>query len=157
MESQLYARTMTRRTRSLRRRVREVGPAGIWLLVKAFFLMLAARIALRSIPVKKIIAWKQRPLRGLPDAKTDAKTAERCAQVRWAVLVAARYSPIDFVCFPQCLAAAELLRGAGIPSRLHYGVTRENAKLMTHTWLEAADQIVIGGEVAEAYSTLDIY
>ena len=144
---------MTRRIGSLRRRVREVGPAGVWLLVKAFFLMLAARIALRSIPVKRVIAWKQRALHGLE----APKPAERCARVRWAVLVAARYSPIDFVCFPQCLAAAELLRQAGIPSRLHYGVTREGAKLMTHTWLEAAGQIVIGGEVAEAYSTLDIY
>jgi len=144
---------MMRKMRSLRRRVREVGPAGVWLLVKAFFLMLIARIALRSIPVKRIIAWKQRPLRGFE----CAQPALRCAQVRWAVLVAARYSPIDFVCFPQCLAAAELLGGAGIPSRLHYGVTREGAKLMTHTWLEAKGEIVIGGEVAEAYSTLDIY
>jgi len=146
-------RLITRPTRSLWRRGREVGPAGVWLLIRAFFLMLTARIALRSIPVKKIIAWKQRPLH----RREDAKPTERCGQVRWAVLVAARYSPIDFVCFPQCLAAAELLRGAGIPSRLHYGVTREGAKLMTHTWLEAAGQIVIGGEVAEAYSTLDIY
>lgn len=139
--------------RSLGRRMREVGPAGIWLLIKTFFLMLAARIALRSIPVKKIIAWKQRP----SQRRKDARPTERCAQVRWAVLVAARYSPIDFVCFPQCLAAAELLRQSGIPTRLHYGVTREGAKLMTHTWLEAAGQIVIGGEVAEAYSTLDVY
>jgi hypothetical protein len=139
--------------RSLRRRVREVGPAGVWLLIKAFLLMLAARIALRSIPVKKIIAWKQRASR----RPEDAKPTERCAQVCWAVLVAARYSPIDFVCFPQCLAAAELLRQAGIPTRLHYGVTRDGAQLLTHTWLEAAGQIVIGGEVAEAYSTLDIY
>ena len=127
---------------------------GCLLLVKTWWLLLAAKIALRMIPVKKIIAWKQR----LPAARASNQDATaRCAQVRWAVLTVAHYSPIAFVCFPQCLAASELLRGAGIPSRLHYGVKREGDKLLTHTWLEAAGEMVIGGEVADQFSTLNVY
>jgi hypothetical protein len=142
-----------RKGKSLRRRLVEVGPGGVWLLAKAFFLLAAARVSLRWIPVKKIVAWKQRPMERL--AKSGQ--IEVCAKVRWAVLTAARYSPVQFVCFPQCLAAAELLRSQGIASRLHYGVARGEGRLMTHTWLEAADRIVIGGEVAGDFSTLDVY
>ncbi len=142
-----------RKVKSLRRRLGEVGPGGVWLLGKALFLLAAARLGLRWIPVKKIVAWKQRPLRRL----AAGGQVESCAKVRWAVLTAARYSPVQFVCFPQCLAAAELLRSEGIPTRLHYGVTRGDSGLMTHTWLEAAGRIVIGGEVADAFSTLDVY
>lgn len=139
------------------RRLREVGPAGAALLIRTFFLLTAARLALRFLPVKKIIAFKQRPLSRLAAAAQTTAQVDACTRVRWAVLTAARYSPFEFVCFPQCLAASELLRSAGIASRLHYGVTRGHAKLMTHTWLEAAGRIVIGGEVADAFSTLDIY
>ena len=134
-------------------RIGQVGVRGCLLLVKTWWLLLAAKIALRLIPVKKIIAWKQRALPR--EVKSDA--AARCEKVRWAVLTVARYSPVEFVCFPQCLAAAELLHTAGIPTKLHYGVKREGDKLLTHTWLEATGEIVIGGEVADQFSTLDVY
>jgi hypothetical protein len=143
-----------RRARGLLLRTSQVGLRGCLLLARTWWLLLAARMALRLIPVKKIVAWKQRPL---PGRTSPADPAPHCARVRWAVLTAAHYSPLRFVCFPQCLAAAELLRSAAIPSRLHYGVKREGDKLVTHTWLEAAGEIVIGGEVADQFSTLDVY
>ena len=126
------------------------------LLVKTFLLLLAARVALRCVPVRRIIAWKQRPV--TPDVKLNPmRESEQRQLVRWAVLVAVRYSPLEFVCFPQCLAASALLRGRGIKSRLHYGVTREQDKLVTHTWLEAGGETLIGGEVSDAFSTLAVY
>ncbi len=145
-----------RRARSLLRRARELGPGGLWLLGRTFGLLLAAKIALHLLPVQRVIAWKQRP----PAPRAEANPAlVRAAlrRVRHAVLVVARYSPIPFVCFPQCLAASALLRRAGIASRLHYGVSRADGKLVTHTWLEAGGEIVIGGEVAAEYSTLAVY
>jgi len=141
-----------RKLRSLSRRLREIGPSGWLLLFKAFCLLLAAKAALRWLPVKKVIGWKQRPLKRHGDSSED-----EMLRVRHAVLVVARYSPLRFVCFPQCLAASALLRGKGIESRLHYGVARADDKLVTHTWLEAGGQIVIGGEVAADYSTLAVY
>jgi hypothetical protein len=146
-----------RRTRSLSRRLREVEPHQLGLLFHTFFLLLTARIALHLIPVSRIIAWKTRPLRHPDLRNTEQDHALVRAQTRWAVLVVARYSPVQFVCFPQCLAASALLRRHGISSRLHYGVTREDDKLITHTWLEAGGEIVIGGEVAPRFSTLATY
>ena len=114
--------------------------------------MLMAKAALAWIPVAKVVGWKQR---GLPaEVAADASTVR---EVRHAVLVVARYSPVSMVCFPQCLAASEMLRRRGIGSRLHYGVARAGDKLVTHTWLEAGGEIVIGGEVAAEYSTLAVY
>jgi hypothetical protein len=144
-----------RRLRSLVRRARELGPLGLALLGWTFCLLAAAKLALKSVPVSRIVAWKQRPIRRV---QTDATVIrEQCRRVRHAILVVSRYSPVQFVCFPQCLAASALLRERGIESLLHYGVARVDDKLVTHTWLEAGGEIVIGGEVAAQYSRLAMY
>jgi hypothetical protein len=114
--------------------------------------MLGAKAALTWVPVARVIGWKKRALQ--QERVADAATLK---DVRHAVLVVARYSPVSLVCFPQCLAASEMLRRRGIASRLHYGVARDGDKLVTHTWLEAGGEIVIGGEVAAEYSTLAVY
>lgn len=136
--------------KSLLRRVREVGPGGLASLLEAFGWLAVAKMALAWIPVAKVIGWKRRELERSPVAD-----AHMLREVRHAVLVVARYSPVSFVCFPQCLAASEMLRRRGIASRLHYGVARDGNKLVTHTWLEAGGETVIGGEVAGEYSRLE--
>jgi len=138
--------------RRVARRVAEVGPRGVARLGEAFFWMLLAKAALAWVPVAKVVGWKRRGL--LAEVVADASTLR---EVRHAVLVVARYSPMSMVCFPQCLAASEMLRRRGIGSRLHYGVARAGDKLVTHTWLEAGGEILIGGEVAAEYSTLAVY
>jgi Transglutaminase-like superfamily len=139
-----------KKARSLLRRMREVGPRGVARLVEALGWLVAAKAALAWVPVAKVIGWKRRGIRR--ESPADGATLRK---VRHAVLVVARYSPVRFVCFPQCLAAGEMLRWRGIASRLHYGVARDGDKLITHTWLEAGGEIVIGGEVAGKYSRLD--
>jgi len=139
-----------KRVRSLLRRVGEVGPRGIARLVEALGWLVAAKAALAWVPVAKVIGWKRRGLR-----RESVADPESLRNVRHAVLVMARYSPGSFVCFPQCLAASEMLRRRGIASRLHYGVARDGDKLVTHTWLEAGGEIVIGGEVAGEYSRIE--
>jgi hypothetical protein len=133
-------------------RLREVPPGKLLLLLHAFLLLLAARLALATVPMTRIIRWKR-----LQTGAAAPGQAARRQEIRWAVLVAARYSPVRFVCFPQCLAASALLANAGILNRLHYGVKRGAAKLETHTWLEADGEIVIGGEVAGEYARLEVY
>ena len=132
------------------RRVREVGPRGVLLLVEVLGWLVLAKAGLACLPVAWIIGWKQRELRR--ELPADGSTLQ---EVRGAVLVVARYWPAGFVCFPQCLAAAQMLRRRGISSRLHYGVARDGDKLVTHTWLEAGGEMVIGGEVAREYSRIE--
>src|ERR1700674_1891534 len=82
----------------LARRLHQVGPSGWALLLQTFCLLLAAKSALRFLAVRKVIAWTRRPT---PDPR--AVTPADLRRIRHAVLVVARYSPVRFVCFPQCL------------------------------------------------------
>ena len=140
--------------RSLVRRTREVGLGQILLIAEALCWLIAARVALRVVPVARILRWQQRPVTA---RLNGAGAGEPGRRVRHAVLVAVRYAPIEFVCFPQCLAASALLRRQGLGTRLHYGVTRQEGRLVAHTWLESGGEMVIGGEVAGGYSTLGVY
>lgn len=147
-------KTAARRMRSLARRVREVGFGQVLLIGEALCWLVAARVALRVVPVAKILQWQQKPVKARLD---EARAAELGERVRHAVLVAVRYAPVEFVCFPQCLAASALLRRQGLGTRLHYGVAREAGRLVAHTWLESGGEMLIGGEVAGAYSRLGVY
>ncbi len=140
--------------RSLVRRAREVGPGQILLIAEALCWLVAARMALRVVPVARILRWQQLPLAA---QRNGSGAGELERRVRHAVLVAVRYAPVEFVCFPQCLAASALLRRRGLGTRLHYGVTRQEGRLVAHTWLESGGEMVIGGEVAGGYSTLGVY
>ena len=77
--------------------------------------------------------------------------------IQWSVERVVNRSPIEFVCFPQCLAAIALLRAHGIDSRLHYGVARSDGRLITHTWLEAEGEVLVGGKDVSDFSSLGVY
>ena len=134
--------------------MRDLDGRRLWLLAQAFVVLAAARVALRVVPVSAILRWQGQPVREI--AGEDEKARQR-RLVAWAVDVMARRSAIDFVCFPRCLAGSYLLRARGVQSRLHYGVTREEGRLATHTWLESGGEVLVGGEVKDAYSTLGVY
>ncbi len=129
------------------RRQRLAGEALGWLIV--------ARLLLRWLPVKNILAYVARtPRQARPE---EARARATLKEVRWAVLSASRHAPVEMVCFPQCLAALTMLRRRGIASRLHYGVARLEGRLETHTWLEVDGVILIGGEVAGDFSRMATY
>ena len=141
------------RESSLARRIGQVGLPGLMLLTEAFASLWLARIALRLVSSRRIFAWQQRPVR------PGDRGCDQVEPVRWAVLTAARYAPGTFVCFPQCLAASAMLGRRGVASRLYYGARRvdQAGPLSTHTWLEACEKNVIGGEVAAGFATLAVY
>ena len=130
-------------------------PRALVLLLETYGLMLLAKVALRLLPSRKILLWQQRASARITDARPSSESDLQ--QVAWAVAAAARRSPVRLVCFPQALAAGALLRARGIPTKLHYGVTRIDGVLSTHVWLEAAGQIVTGGREAAQFSTLAVF
>ena len=67
-----------------------------------------------------------------------------------------RHSVVEFVCFPQTLAAFLMLRRRGVPSTIVYGVGRSaEGTLIAHTWLEAGDRIVTGGEASAGFAAIE--
>ena len=134
--------------------MRDLDGPRLWLLAQSFVVLVTARFLLRVVPAAKILNWQTQTVR---EAGTEAERARQRQRIAWAVDVMARRSPIQFVCFPRCLAASFLLRRRGVGSRLHYGAAREDGRLVTHTWLESGGEILVGGEVRSAYATLAIY
>jgi hypothetical protein len=121
------------------------------LLVEAFVTLLAARVALVLLPVRRIFRWLERPLRSAATPQ-QLQIVER---IRWAVLTVARYGPLSFVCFPQALAAHAMLRRRGVGSVMHYGVRRSaDRQMRAHTWLEVDNRMLLGGESALLYAPI---
>ena len=134
--------------------MRHPGGKRLWLLAQTVVALAVARLALRVVPVSRILGWQGAPVR---EAGSAAEQARQRDLVRWAVEVVARRAPIQFVCFPRCLAGSFLLRRRGVASKLHYGVTREDGRLATHTWLESGDEVLVGGDVKDGYATLGVF
>ncbi len=133
--------------------MRDLEGERLWLLAQTFVVLVGARMALRVVPVSRILRWQAAPVR----EAADGEQAGQRELVRWAVEVVARRSPMEFVCFPRCLAGSFLLRRRGVASKLHYGVRREDGRLATHTWLESGDEVLVGGDVKDAYATLGVF
>ena len=128
-------------------RLRKLGWRRLALLGEAFVAMVVARVMLAVVPVRWI-------LRGQRGSGGDAVGGVR-SEVGWAVAAVARRSPVGLVCFPQCLAAGWMLRRRGVGSVLHYGVRREDGRLLTHTWLESGGVQVVGE--GDGFSTLGVF
>ncbi len=63
---------------------------------------------------------------------------------------------VEFVCFPQTLAAYTLLRRRGVTSTMVYGVARSpERELIAHTWLQVGDKIVTGGDSAVKFTPVE--
>ena len=134
--------------------MRDVNSPRLWLLAESLVVMTLARVALRVLPARKILAWQTKPVRA---TGSEADMARHRQRVAWAVDVVAKRGPVAFVCFPRCLAVSYLLRARGVATRLHYGAAREGGQLVTHTWLESGGEVLVGGEVKADYSTLAVY
>ncbi len=132
-------------------RILRTPPADLFLLAEAFLLMAAARIALRKIPLEKIVKWLERPM----PSKASRNAGETALRVQWAIQAIVRRTHGAFVCFPQSLAAYAMLRRRGVAGVLNYGVNRspEN-ELRAHTWLNVGDFTVVGGESAPEFTLL---
>lgn len=144
-----WLRSPTRRLLLLK-----ISDTGI--LFEALFTLLYFRAALRFASVERLVLWMGKP-RADKAAVPAEKAGEGIRRVEWAIGAVARHSPIDFVCFPQALAAFFMLRRRRIPSRLYYGVARQNNRLVAHTWTKANGRTVVGGDVESQFTVLAIF
>jgi hypothetical protein len=80
---------------------------------------------------------------------------ELARRIGRAVAIAARNVPWRADCLPQAIAARMLLRRHGLPSTLHIGVTRDEAKGLTgHAWLTCGETVVTGETDLDRYAVL---
>lgn len=118
----------------------KLPPSERWLLIQAWLLLGAVRVALWLLPFRSVHRWLSRPRASSPRFSVE--------RIGWAVAVASVYLPFA-TCLPQALTAQVLLRRYGYAADLKIGVAREDGgRLEAHAWVESAGQIVIGGSAS---------
>lgn len=130
----------------------------VLLAAEALVLLAGLRVALRVLPVRRILRAVTRGRRSQVEVAriVSAEEMATALRVRWAVEAVSRNAPAEFVCFPQALAGYVMLRWRGVESEIVYGVARsEGGELLAHSWLTVGDRTVLGGEGAGAFGAIE--
>lgn len=117
------------------------------LLLQAFCLLVAVRIALYILPFRTLLPWALR-------SRKNSKPPRSADNVAAAVSVASRYVP-RATCLTRALVAQALLCRSGHDSAIKIGVTNESPRgFEAHAWVVCEGKIVIGGEEAGGFHPL---
>jgi hypothetical protein len=110
------------------------------LAVRAFALVVGFRVALWTLPARRVLAAAPRP------RTRPAHAGVSPDRMAWLVRAGARRIP-DASCLTRALAARWLLAEASLDSTLHFGHRRdERGKFTAHAWLEHRGRVLVGGE-----------
>lgn len=113
------------------------------LLVEAFAMLAGCRLALRFVPLERLLANIGE--RGRRKAPLD--------RVAWALRAASRRMP-RVTCLETALALQRLLARYGHSSSLRIGVAKTGPDFSAHAWLIGDDRVLIGDENLEKYTEL---
>jgi hypothetical protein len=126
------------------------------LLIETALYLVAARVALKIVPFRRLEPlFNRRPrAREVSDVERDAWTKK----VQWAVVQVSRHWPVQTTCFSRAIAAQAMLRRRGIVATLFYGAgVFPRSGLRTHVWLQDGTDGVIGHLAAAGYHILARY
>jgi hypothetical protein len=125
-----------------------LAPVERRLVFSTFPLMLAVRLALWTLPFRRIQRVVESSI-NLPPSKRQA-TAHNIAV---AVRLASRYIP-QATCLTQALTAQILLNRSGIENEIRIGVAK-GQQFEAHAWVECGGHVLIGGtEQSARYAPL---
>jgi hypothetical protein len=118
------------------------------LLLRTALLVMSVRAALLFLPFEQVNKFlARRPRRRCARWNTSK------AHVLWAVRSTAAFIP-SATCLTQALAAKYQLKHCGLDAQLHFGVAKDNGRLLAHAWLQCDGETVLGGEIAPRYAPL---
>lgn len=118
------------------------------LLLQTVLLVMSLRAALWLLPFKQVNKFLARASKRRRARRDISKP-----RVISAVRAASAFVP-GSTCLTQALAAKYQLERFGLNTQLHFGVVKENGRLLAHAWLQCDGETVLGGEVASRYSPL---
>lgn len=116
-------------------------------LREATVMLILARLAVRFVPPKRILAWANRPPR-----RIHRFAADEAGWISWAVENLGARPWMHALCLPRALAAHAMLRRRGVASQLCLGVAREGGELAAHAWVEMGKDKIVGGTEANGFT-----
>ena len=131
------------------RRFVELDSADQWLLLRAVGWLAVARIRLAITPFARLAEASA----GESDPSCRHTNSSLTKRVGFAVRAAANNVPWRSDCFPQAIAARELLRRYGYESTIHLGVEKAGENdIAGHAWLTCGGTVVTGGDDLDRYT-----
>jgi len=129
---------------------RNLPPRARRYLVQAILYLIVARLALRTIPYRRLTWFFERRPRQ-PEV-TGAERERMRKGMRWLMDEAAWFLPGQTTCFPRAIVAQAMLRRHGYGTTLCYGAAMlPGVELKTHVWVQDGMDGVVGHEVASDY------
>jgi len=120
------------------------------LCLEAAFFLLTSRLALQCLPFRLIQRFMNRAPKQ-PQLQGEERKRMR-EDIRWVISGMANHLPGETVCFPQGLAAQEMLRRRNIGTTLYFGATaKAGISLKSHVWVQDGEAAVIGCRGAAGY------
>jgi len=118
------------------------------LLAEAGLVMIAASVAIRFLPFRRLAA-----MLGMAPLRKPA-SPEEIASITRAIRAWSRRLPWRTMCFEQGLSAHWMLRRRGRASTLFYGAATIDAQLKAHVWVRSGESDVVGCEAAPDFALL---
>ena len=117
------------------------------LLLQTLLLVMSLRAALWLLPFYKVNEFLARRAKRRPRGDISKE------RVISALRAASAFIP-GTTCLTQALAAKYQLERFGLNAQLHFGVAKENGRLVAHAWLQCDGETVLGGEISPRYAPL---
>ena len=132
-------------------RLSQVGLREHRLRAEATLRLVAARVALATIPFPRIaramggFVAPQQARERIGVVPPSAEKQALAREIGWAVTRAADHVPFAAVCLPQAMAARTMLQKRGVVSVMHFGTRRGAAlTLDAHAWVDVGPVEVTG-------------
>lgn len=140
-----------------------LSPSEKAVLIQAWFLLGYARIALLTVPFRRLAASLQHHRgAGEPPALVPEQLL-LATRIGYLVEAAARFTPWRSLCLAQVLVTQRLLARRGIPGQFYLGVrvgcelTDDPSGLSAHAWLQCGDQVVNGAAGHEEFTLISTF
>jgi len=116
------------------------------------------RLAVLTLPFKRIASWLGKPGANLPAAPLSPPQAQTALRVARAVRRMHPFTPWDSNCLAQALTARQMLKRRGIPSTTCLGAAIESGEgLVAHAWLYCGPWILTGAHGHKRYKIVAIF
>jgi hypothetical protein len=129
------------------------------LLLEAAFCLAAGRLAVLSVPFKRI-ASRLGKLQAVATVELTPRQTRRALRIAWAVAAIARRTPWQSNCLTQAIAGKAMLRRRGIPSTLYLGVAKletQPERLIAHAWVGWGERFFIGGDGRQRFTVISTF
>lgn len=128
-----------------------------WLLLEATLWLGVARLAILTVPFRKVAKHLGEQMAESPHRDQTALRT-RLVRISWAVHTMSQHTPWESACLAQALAAKAMLRCRGITSTLYLGLAKEQkdeqSGLLAHAWLRSGSMILTGGQGKDHYTVV---